>query len=236
MKETDMYRPVYDFLAAQGYTVRSEVRGCDLVAVRGDEILAFEFKKAFGLRLLEQAVERQRSSDSVYVVLPHPKGRTRAKKWRTACHLLHRLELGLVLVDFTCDPPRVEVGFHPMPTALRKRKDTRRAILKEVSGRSCDYNKAGSTGVPLVTAYRESSIKIACYLNVFGPSSPARLRGYGTDPKTGTILYDNFYGWFIRVRRGVYELAPKGLADLSSYPELAETYRNKARQALARDA
>jgi hypothetical protein len=33
-RESDLYAPVRDFLAAQGYTVRAEVKHCDVVAVR----------------------------------------------------------------------------------------------------------------------------------------------------------------------------------------------------------
>ena len=32
MPETDLYRPVHDYLVKQGYTVRSEVRHCDIAA------------------------------------------------------------------------------------------------------------------------------------------------------------------------------------------------------------
>jgi hypothetical protein len=38
MPETDLYIPVKRHLEAQGYTVKSEIKGCDVVAVRGDEL------------------------------------------------------------------------------------------------------------------------------------------------------------------------------------------------------
>ena len=38
MKETDLYPPVKRYLEGQGYTVKGEIDGCDVVAVRrGDE-------------------------------------------------------------------------------------------------------------------------------------------------------------------------------------------------------
>jgi hypothetical protein len=35
--ETSLYRPVKRYLETLGFTVKGEVCGCDLVAVRGDE-------------------------------------------------------------------------------------------------------------------------------------------------------------------------------------------------------
>ena len=35
--ETSLYAPVKTLLESQGYEVKAEVRGCDVVAVRGDE-------------------------------------------------------------------------------------------------------------------------------------------------------------------------------------------------------
>ena len=50
MRETDLYPPVKAFLEAQGYTVKGEVEGCDVVALRGDEPpVVVELKTAFSL-------------------------------------------------------------------------------------------------------------------------------------------------------------------------------------------
>ena len=37
MRERSLYPPVKSFLEAQGYEVKGEVNGCDLVAIRGEE-------------------------------------------------------------------------------------------------------------------------------------------------------------------------------------------------------
>ncbi len=229
MKETLMYQAVRSFLEGQGYAVRSEVKDCDLVAVKDGQVTVLEFKRAFGIPILKQAVERQKAVDSVYVVLPKPKPFVMSKSWRSTCHLLRRLELGLLLVDLHSVPQKVHVMFHPTPVSYRRKKHVERAILKEAAGRSDDYNVAGSCRVKLVTAYRELSVKTACYLQVFGPMAPKDLKSMDFEAKVGSILSDNFYGWFSRVRRGVYRLSAKGEADIREYPELYERYIGQAR-------
>ena len=91
--ETDLAGPLYGRLAELGYTVRSEVKDCDIAAVKGDELLIIEVKKTLNLPLLVQAVRRQRLTDIVYVAIPRPSNK--GKWWREsrgAQHLLRRLE------------------------------------------------------------------------------------------------------------------------------------------------
>ena len=48
--ESDLYAPVKALLEGQGYVVKGEVRGCDVVAVRGGEPpVIVELKRVFGL-------------------------------------------------------------------------------------------------------------------------------------------------------------------------------------------
>lgn len=57
--EKDLYRPVANFLLEQGFDVRSEVKNCDIMAVRGEEIVLIELKRNFQMKLLYQAIDRQ---------------------------------------------------------------------------------------------------------------------------------------------------------------------------------
>jgi hypothetical protein len=226
--ETDLSLPVCRYLREQGYTVRSEVHDCDITATRGDDLIIIELKRNFSTALLVQATKRQRMTDSVYVALPRP---TRPKARNDIRHLLRRLELGLILVSLNGRrAPRVEVAFHPVPFQRQKRKRARRAVLREMAQRSDDFNTAGSCKRKIVTAYRENAIQIACYLDVLGPMSPKQLRALGTGPKTLSILYSNFYGWFERVDRGLYALGAQGREELQSYSELARSCRARARR------
>ncbi len=226
--ETDLYKPVRDYLEAQGYQVQGEVNGCDLAAIMDDELIVVELKTSFNLKLLSQAVKRQRATDSVYVAIPKPKGGKRTAAWGDMCMLLRRLELGLITVSLTKDGGRVEVHFHPDTfdrlKSLRANKRIRYSIIKETAGRSGHYNTGGTNKTKLITAYREQAVHIVCCMMKYGNMSPAQLRKMGTSAKTANIMRDNHYGWFTRVSRGVYELNDSAREFLKGYPELQEHY------------
>jgi hypothetical protein len=226
--EAELSAPLTRWLSGQGYTVRSEVKDCDIAAVRGDELLIVEIKTAMNLTLLAQAARRQKITDRVYVAIPRP-----ASKWRWwsqargVQHLLRRLELGLLFVGLDDGKPPVEVVFEPAPFTRRRQARGRREILAEISNRSGDFNVAGSHRTKLVTAYRESAIRVACVLAASGPLTPKALRERGTGPETQGILYNNVYGWFDRQGKGLYALTDEGRQGLEEYPQLAALYRPK---------
>jgi hypothetical protein len=228
-------------LCSQGYTVRSEVNGCDITAVKGDELIVVELKRSFSTDLLIQAVERQRVADSVYVGVPaHGELAGKYNKKRRGVEaLLRRLELGLLLVHLPSDtdapplPPHeiVEVALHPVTEQKPRRKaKIRRALLKEIAERkSGDYNVGGTSKRALLTAYREKCIHLACLLDKHGPSTPAKLRAFGADAKSQPMLHRNVYGWFERDSRGVYSLRAGVRAHIAeTYPGVAAHYEERA--------
>src|SRR2546428_5744853 len=74
--ETDLYPAVKDFLEKQGYTVKSEIRGCDVVALRaGEPPVIVELKLTFSLALLLQGISRLSLTDRVYLAVSRPRGR-----------------------------------------------------------------------------------------------------------------------------------------------------------------
>lgn len=227
MREVDLYEPVRDWLQANGYQVHSEVEHCDIAARRGQELILIELKCRFGTELLVQAVDRQSRTESVYVAVPRPPCGGGSPRWKGIRRLLRRLELGLLFCRTDTLPKSVEVVLHPLPSQRRKIKKLGAAILQEMEGRSGDYNTGGSSKRKLVTAYRESALRVACFLEQTGPTTPRRLRQLGTGPKTLAILSRNVYGWFERVGHGTYALTSSGLADLGQYSELREKFRTE---------
>jgi hypothetical protein len=229
--ETDLYKPVYDYLTLQGYTVHSEVKNCDITAIKGEELIVVELKTSFNLKLLIQAVRRQRITDSVYVAVPRIKGGKRTSGWKDMCLLLRRLEMGLIIVALDLEQPEIEVVFHPNTfdrlKSTQSGKRMRRSIIREVEARYGDYNTGGSNKRKLMTAYRENSIHIACCFEKFGQLSPSKLKKLGTGKKTSSILEKNFYGWFDKVSRGTYALHPQAREFLVNYPELVQHYMEK---------
>jgi hypothetical protein len=231
LKETDLYGPLREFLEGQGYVVRGEVRGCDIVAAKDDEIVVVEMKLTLNVDLLIQAVRRKRVSPSVYVALPGPLGRSNRERWRGVLMLMRRLEVGVLLVHLAEPGTPVEVCLDPLPTQPRRNLREKRAVLREVAGRSADLNTGGSMRRPLVTAYREAALYVAYCLQCRGPLAPRDLRALGAGARVLGMLRRNHYGWFARQARATYALTPAGETGLATHPEFAERFAARLAQA-----
>ncbi len=229
MKETDLYPPVAEYLQEQGYHIDCEVKDIDLVASRGEDLIGVELKRAVSLTLVKQAAWRQREVESIYAAVPHPGRGIFRKSWKKNEHLLRRLSLGLILVRFDGEGRGLaEVAFHPEDHPVRVLERRRRTIIREVRGRTINYNRAGSTRERLMTAYREKAVRLAVGLDAFGPQTPAELRRRGAgDKQAAGILRRNMYGWFDREEGGVYALHPDGRLALEAYRELADLVRRE---------
>ena len=167
--ESDLYAPVKALLEGQGYSVKGEVRGCDVVAVRGKEPpVIVELKRAFGLGLVLQGVDRLALSDAVYLAVgAWPKNMRNVKK------LCRRLGLGFIVVA----KERADVVFDPAPYTPRKNRRKASRLLGEHARRVGDPNRGGSsTKVPMMTAYRQAALRCAASLAANGPMKVAALR------------------------------------------------------------
>jgi hypothetical protein len=208
--ESDLYAPVKALLEGQGYRVKGEVKGCDVVGVRGSEPpLIVELKRSFGLGLVLQGVDRLALSDSVYLAIgAWPKNMRNVKK------LCRRLGLGLIIVV----KDRADIVLDPAPYVPRMNRRKVGRLLGEHARRVGDPNRGGSsTRVPLMTAYRQAALRCAASLAANGPMKVAALRAACDAPNAAAILSDDFYGWFERVERGVYTLTPKGRRGLRQF-------------------
>jgi hypothetical protein len=91
--ETTLYAPVKRYLEALGFTVKGEVCGCDLVALRGDDplmVIVAELKLGFSLDLVLQGVERTAACDEVWLAVraASRRGRLRDPRVRKLCRFL----------------------------------------------------------------------------------------------------------------------------------------------------
>jgi len=99
------------------------------------------------------------------------------------------------------------------------------ALLQEFRRRSGDHNTGGSTRRPLVTAYREEALRVAAFLQQAGSAKVKAVRETTGVAKAGSILHDDYYGWFERVRLGVYRLTPTGEQGLTIYADVVPSSR-----------
>ena len=220
--EAALYPPVKAFLERQGYEVKGEVRGCDLVARRGEEPpVIVELKLRFNLPLVLQGVDRLALTERVYLAVPRPERRARggplAPERPEIRKLCRRLGLGLILVGLV--RKTVEVLEEPVPYRPRQAKSRALRLLDEFSRRVGDANIGGAVGVPLVTAYRQDALRCARVLSLYGPMRVGVLRALAGVPRAARILQRNVYGWFDRIERGIYRLTPKGDQALSRFAE-----------------
>ncbi|MEO1459081.1 MAG: DUF2161 family putative PD-(D/E)XK-type phosphodiesterase [Pseudomonadota bacterium] len=215
--ETDLYPPVKALLEGQGYEVKGEVDGTDVVARRGDEDpVIVELKTGFSLGLFHQAVTRQSITDAVYIAVVRGSGRRFQAALKHNVTLARRLGLGVMTVR--CSDGFVEVHLDPAPYAPRKSRRRRERLLKEFSRRVGDPNAGGSTRIPLVTAYRQDALRCAVHLETAGPSRGADVARATGVARATRMMADDHYGWFERVERGVYALTPKGHVAARDWP------------------
>jgi len=202
--ETDLYLPIKRHLEAQGYEVKAEVKRCDVVAVRRNEVpVIVELKQAFNLALIYQAVDRLSIAEHVYVAIARPKHGV----GQSALKLCRRLGLGLIVVT---SAGSVEVMAVPVPYAPRTNTRRRGLLLKEFNARSGDPNVGGSTRKPLMTAYRQDALKCAEQLSKTGPMRVKDVKAASKVDRATTIFRANVYGWFVKVERGIYGLTDEG--------------------------
>lgn len=225
--ETELYSPIKAFLEKLGYVVKSEIQRCDIVAIREDEEepLIVELKKSFNLSLLIQGMNRLKITDKVYLAVEQSakKRGPHHTKWGDIIQLCRMLGLGLLTVRFyKTKKPVIEVLCEPTPYVPRQSKKRTALLLYEFRERSGDYNVGGSSKRKLVTAYREKALHCAHLLKAHGSLSPKQLREMTANTGVGGILQKNFYGWFKRAERGVYELTPQGEEALGTYSGVLE--------------
>ena len=215
--EAALYPLVKAFLERQGYVVRGEVRGCDLVARRGDgEPVIVELKLRFTLSLLLQGIDRLAMSPLVYLAVPRPTARVRGvhpdgKPVRKLCR---RLGLGLILIG---GRGGVQVIEDPIPYRPRQSKRRSNLLLGEFERRRGDLNVGGSSRTPIITAYRQDALRCVRALAVAGPMRLDELRVVSGVAAAALILQRNVYGWFDRISRGTYGLTDAGEQALNRY-------------------
>jgi hypothetical protein len=223
LREEDLYAPVKAFLEGQGYAVKAEVRGCDLVARRGAEPpVIVELKKAFNLALLLQGVDRLAMSERVYLAFGAP---AKAAAWRrdrkSVLKLCRRVGVGLLMVH----PAKqlVEPLLDPLPYQPRPNRKRQALLLKEFAQRVGDPNTGGQTRRPIVTAYRQNALRCAALLQTAGPTKAAVVARDAGVRTAASILQRDVYGWFQRIERGIYDLSPQGTEALVLYADVVET-------------
>lgn len=219
LKESDLYTPIKQFLTNLGYQVKGEIKSCDIVAIKDDEIIIIELKLTLNITLLLQSIDRFSLADIVYIAIPKQSAIYK-KKQKQVKKLVARLGLGLIVVDIQKEHAYVEVIRDPKEYTPQKNKRKQNALLKEFHQRQGDTQKGGSTTRKAgLTAYRQRSIRIAEYMNTLSSCTGIQVNKAIQEPQATQFLYNNHYGWFNKVSRGVYTLSEKGKTELVEWQQ-----------------
>jgi len=82
-----------------------------------------------------------------------------------------------------------------------------------------DPEAGGSSSRQRLTSYRQDAIRCARELADTGVLKLSFVRERTGVSRAGSILRDNHYGWFDRVKTGYYDLSPKGGRELPQWSE-----------------
>ena len=123
--------------------------------------------------------------------------------------LCRRLGLGLILVRLA--DGHTQVVCDPAPYSPRINTKRKARLLREFARMDGDPNTGGSTRQNLMTAYRSDALRCQAYLQDNGRSRAIDVTKGAQVPTARRIMADNHYGWFERLRRGVYGLSQTGL-------------------------
>ncbi|MCL2378823.1 MAG: DUF2161 family putative PD-(D/E)XK-type phosphodiesterase [Defluviitaleaceae bacterium] len=231
-KETDLYEPIKNLLSEQGFTVRGEVKNCDIAAVKDDLLWVVEMKLSPNLTLIYQAMERKTATDWVFIAIPRPRI-ARGSKYIQLKRLLTKLQIGLITVALDSPAKFAEIILFPAGNAS-KTTNRSASLHREIAGRQIDTT-GGSNKSQINTAYRERCIRIACILDANGPQSAANLiKIHGCESDAYTILQRNFYNWYKKIARGQFALSSTGAAYLQANmsEKLIVYYRMRAEKTL----
>jgi len=216
IRETDLYVPIKLLLEGQGYEVKGEIGSADVVGVRAnEEPVIVELKTGFSLSLFHQAIERQSLSDNVYVAVPNLKTKAFRGSLKANTALCRRLGLGLISVRLSDGHTQIHID--PAPYRPRKSKPKQARLLREFARLVGDPNKGGATRQGLITAYRQDALRCLKILSDSGPLKAAEVAKASEVENARRLMADNHYGWFERVKTGIYNLSPKGCEAKSEY-------------------
>lgn len=224
LAESHLFEPLEKYFTNLGYTVKAEVKQCDLVAVKEDEVLIIELKKSFNTKLLYQGVRRLSITPHVYVCFFKPLAKRNAAFITMVKSLSRRLHIGAFMVN--SETFEIKEITKPGPFSHRVNKNKRDSLLKEFHGRKAAKNIGGVNKKKIETRYLECSIHLANVLHYLGSASAPELQKWGCCENSYRILYNNYYGWFSRSEKKTeFKIDPQWVLKIQNqYPAIWSFY------------
>lgn len=248
MKELDLYLPLKVYFENLGYEVKSEIKNLDVLCIKKnildekkiEDIIAIEIKINFNLKLLFQAINRQKFIDNVYIAILA--NDANLSKKNEILNLAKRLYLGVIFVHIRESGQYIEILENPNFFIYKTDVVLQKEFLKEFYGRNFDLNNAGISKTKVCTNYKENSINIAMFLKVyenlnrnakFSGISLKQIREIVNIEHIEKYLRNNYYNLFFKVKRGYYQFNDKNmLVNTEFYDKLSNYYEEKYKKKL----
>ena len=214
-----MFLPIKEYFEAFGYICDGEVGDIDMYLTKDDETVAVELKQTLDFKSLQQAALRQKVTDHVFIGIFRPKDMN-SRAFKDKEYLLKRLGIGLIVVSKRTKA--VEIVSEPVVSELDSfrahNKGKKEALAVEFQKRRVKSNIGGVRGVKLITGYREDALLILDALcELHGEGSTKQIKEICGIPNATNILYNNFYGWFIKKGKGIYAVSDQGYDALEEF-------------------
>jgi hypothetical protein len=213
MLEIELYKPIQSFLSEQGYTVRGEIGAIDVFAMKGEHSIAVELKTSISLKLVYQAVERQKVADAVYVAVPKSAIKTHQDGYKSFTLLLRRLSIGLLVIHADQVEVVLDAKDYDLSASIRRSTKKKERLIHEFTHLKNNVNIGGKRGKKM-TLYKEKVIKIANVLLENPVLSPKQIKSFTQIEEVSSILQKNYYGWFMKFGRGLYGLSEQGVKEI----------------------
>lgn len=228
MKETDLFAPVKSYFESKNYIVKGEILDADIIAEKASTLIAIELKLKPSLKLLLQATNNTKTCDFSYIALPVENKRSEKRLIQQFGSLLILSGIGLLAVNIENNKCKELIKAREQAVLDTR---TRRKIEAEFRARLNTFTKGGTHGGSAITAYKEAALKVALFLDKIEKGEiqvevsqkkriPSTLIKLGCNPKTPTILRNNYYKWFERTSPGSYRLTEEGKQALVEYEKI----------------
>lgn len=215
MLETELFQPIKEFLENQGYQVKGEIGAIDCFAMKNNESIAVELKTSITLKLIYQAVERQKIADSVYVAIPKSAIASHRSQYKSFLLLLRRLSVGLLIVSSSGVEVLLDAKDYDLNQSRNRNKQHKHQLISEFNHRKSNANLGGMKGKK-ITFYKEQAIEILKVIHAHPGISPKEIKVLTDIKNIASILQKNYYGWFHRLDRGSYVLSDKGIEEIKT--------------------
>lgn len=219
--EKDLFQPIKEYFEELGYVCDGEVEDIDLYMEKDDESVAVELKQTLDFRALQQAALRQKLVDTVYIGIFKPKDLF-SRSSRDKIYLLKRLGIGLITVSKRSKAVEIvsEAVVSDISNFKRANGKNKKRLTEEFNKRRTKNNVGGVHCTKLITGYREDALLVLDALMELGGKAKSReIKKISGVENSTRILYNNYYGWFEGVEKGVYKVTEKGFDALEEFED-----------------